>query len=105
MNKRTISYFRDDNYKEALFNLNLQSTVLSSINGQECCFYLQSENKKFKLCAFSGECGTKENPKWVREWQYDFSFFKTKCFKKLDEKKLEGIEEPKKDTPANQVLG
>jgi len=82
MNLRTISLFSDDTYSNAIFSFNLRSTVLSSDNKDHCCFLLDAENKSYRICAF-GDCGTKEDPDFLRFWQHTYSEFKEKCYENL----------------------
>lgn len=82
MNNRTISIFEDSSYDHAVFNFNLDKSSLVPFADDYCCFFVQSENKRNKVCAMA-DCGTMSDPKFLNSWKYSFSLFKNKCFNKL----------------------
>jgi len=99
MNTKTISVFRDESYKTALFNFNLGDTNASISKSDFCCFYLTNANRQFEVCGFNNNCGTPTNPIWVNTWIRDLQYFKTKCFEELNELTLKLPAPPKTTKP------
>jgi len=95
MNNRTISVFEDSSYENAVFSFNLDKSNLIPFADDYCCFFVQSENKRNKICALS-DCGTKSEPKFLDSWKYSFSLFKNKCFNKFA---TDVLPVPKEDQP------
>ena len=84
MNNRTISLFRDDDYKESVFAFYLKDTAIDYHKEDECCFDLASGKKKYTICGgFGTRCGTKNDQIFVNEWMLDFDLFKNKCFNRF----------------------
>jgi len=86
MNTKTISVYKDDGYVNLLFSFNLEDSVFSKNERDHCCFFLTNKNRQFNLCGFNENCGTPEEPVWVKKWGYDFEYFQHKCYNELREK-------------------
>jgi len=87
INNRTISLFEDNNYDNAVFSYNLQDSTLNPFKDDHCCFFIQSLNKRQKICALS-DCGSKAEPKFLNSWKYSFSLFQKKCYRKIETKRV-----------------
>lgn len=110
MNNRTISVFKDSSYDHAVFNFNLDKTKLVPHKDEFCCFFLQSHNKRFKICGLASECGSLSKPEFVNSWKQSFSLFKNKCYNKFSSRNKDLAEldlKPKSKDNINQsgVLG
>lgn len=104
MNNRTISLFTDENYEDAVFNFDLSKTDFFPIENELCCFKLKSENKSFRLCSFTSDCGNAQNPKFINDWKYSFYLFKNKCYSKFDYEHVEHSLAPLPDAPGDEMM-
>jgi len=86
MTNRTLSMYEDDSFKHSIFTFNLQDTTFASYEKDSCCFFALSMDKKFRICGFGDVCGTKADPKFVKEWSRDFNLFQQKCYVDLPKK-------------------
>lgn len=87
MNNRTVSLFEDSSYENAVFAFNLADSELVPVKEEYCCFFLQSQNKRYKVCALA-DCGTEGDPKFLKGWQYSFSLFQKKCYNRIKAEKF-----------------
>lgn len=108
MNTDTISLFKDSTYDNGLFNFNLQRSHIKLHKDEFCCFFVESENRKFKVCGLGGECGSAENPIFVKSWARSFSLFKKKCYKEkktINASRIDDLKNPKSNDWGSNVLG
>ena len=79
MNNSTISLYTDEAYTSSLFTFRLPLVSIKPDVKDNCCFIIRSNNKKFDICSFQKDCGTKSNPIFFNEWSRELSFFSDAC--------------------------
>jgi hypothetical protein len=84
MNNNTLALYTDESYTSSVFTFKLTQVMLGKDLQDHCCFNLKSNNKKFELCSFEKDCGTKKNPKFYNEWKKDFTMFAQSCYEPMD---------------------
>jgi hypothetical protein len=80
MTNRTLAAYEDDSLSKVLFVFNLQDTLLNKDKDDYCCLWANSQDKRFKICGFENDCGSKDEPRFVRQWNGHFNLFKQKCY-------------------------
>lgn len=84
MNNNTLSLYTDENYSSSVFTFKLTQIMLGQDTSDICCFSIKSNNKKYEICSFAKECGTKKNPIFFKEWMKDFTIFAQSCYEPMD---------------------
>jgi len=109
MNNSTISAFRDDNYHNNLFTVNLQETNFVKDNKNICCFYLRWRKDEYKLCGFESDCGMIriKQTRFVSDWYFNFRLFKEICSNKRQTTNAnhKSLSDPTFDSQGNVVEG
>jgi len=80
LNNSTIALYSDEEYTNNIFTFRLPLVSISKDQRDVCCFLIKSNNKKFSICAFDKQCGTKTNPLFFNEWNREFNLFKSSCY-------------------------
>jgi len=79
MNNSTLALYTDEGYTSSIFTFRLQYVQIKEDSRDNCCFFVRSNNKKYEVCSFEKECGTRKNPIFYREWQREFGLFSSSC--------------------------
>ncbi len=86
MTNRTIALYEDDTLENNLFSFNLRDAQMGTYDKDSCCLMIQALDKQFRVCGFASDCGTRKDPKFVRNWIHAFNLFSKKCYVDLPRK-------------------
>jgi len=86
MSNRTIALYEDDTFDKNVFTFNLQDSSMGPYIDDYCCLVVEALDKRFRVCGFSGDCGSKINPEFVNNWLKAFNLFQNKCWVDLPKK-------------------
>jgi len=85
LNRRTISVFTDEEFKNNVFSFNIKQTEFTPYSKDKCCFNLESGSDLYTICGgFGQRCGGgREKYSFFQDWRKDFNLFKFGCFEKF----------------------
>jgi len=77
MNNMTVTLYADEDYENKIHTFNLDTS--SILRSDFCCVQFLDSLRKYKVCGFQSDCGTRLNNLWANNWLKDFRMFKQDC--------------------------